>query len=168
MLSIQVVSSAEDPSGAFSGVTCYVDVGKALGGESAIYVAAGCVMERKDHYAVYVPLDKPSADPSDERPRWCYIDGNVCVVLGSFRAAMRHAKTFKAGGVLGQKITISVGDDVSDPKQGVSVANKFVGDGGQIISIEHFGESADDKTLFREFGFTAGAVVAAARRAIGN
>ena len=46
--------------------------------------------------------------------------------------------------------------------------HKFVGDGGQIISIEHFGESADDKTLFREFGFTAGAVVAAARRAIGN
>ena len=32
-----------------------------------------------------------------------------------------------AGGVLGQKITITVGDDVSDPKQGVSVANKFVG-----------------------------------------
>ena len=46
--------------------------------------------------------------------------------------------------------------------------HKFVGDGGQIISIEHFGESADDKTLFREFGFTAEAVVAAARRAIGH
>src|SRR5271166_6982842 len=33
-----------------------------------------------------------------------------------------------AGGVLGQKISIEVGDDAADPKQGVSVANKFVGD----------------------------------------
>ena len=35
----------------------------------------------------------------------------------------------KAGGVLGQKIEVEQGDDVSDPKQGVSIANKFVGDG---------------------------------------
>ena len=34
--------------------------------------------------------------------------------------------------------------------------------------IEHYGESADDKTLFREFGFTAEAVVAAAERTIAN
>ncbi|WP_448952820.1 branched-chain amino acid ABC transporter substrate-binding protein [Labrys neptuniae] len=34
-----------------------------------------------------------------------------------------------AGGVLGQKLESEVGDDQSDPKQGVSVANKFVGDG---------------------------------------
>jgi transketolase len=45
---------------------------------------------------------------------------------------------------------------------------KYVGDTGEIVSIEHFGESADDKTLFREFGFTAEAVVAAAERAIDN
>ncbi len=45
---------------------------------------------------------------------------------------------------------------------------KFVGDTGEIISIEHYGESADDKTLFREFGFTAEAVAAAAERAIDN
>ena len=32
------------------------------------------------------------------------------------------------GGILGQKIELAKGDDVSDPKQGVSVANKFVGD----------------------------------------
>ena len=42
-----------------------------------------------------------------------------------------------AGGVLGQKITVSVGDDVSDPKQGVSVANKFVGDGVKWV-LGHF------------------------------
>jgi branched-chain amino acid transport system substrate-binding protein len=42
-----------------------------------------------------------------------------------------------AGGIMGQKITISIGDDVSDPKQGVSVANKFVGDGIKMV-IGHF------------------------------
>ncbi|MBB2990501.1 transketolase [Mycolicibacterium iranicum] len=45
---------------------------------------------------------------------------------------------------------------------------KLVGDTGEIISIEHYGESADDKTLFREFGFTPEAVVAAAERTIAN
>src|SRR6267154_5684027 len=38
-----------------------------------------------------------------------------------------------AGGILGQKITLSYGDDVSDPKQGVSVANKFVDDGVKFV-----------------------------------
>jgi len=38
-----------------------------------------------------------------------------------------------AGGILGQKITLSTGDDVSDPKQGVSVANKFVADGIKFV-----------------------------------
>src|ERR1700735_4342268 len=43
----------------------------------------------------------------------------------------------KAGGVLGQKIQVEIGDDVSDPKQGVSVANKFVGDGVRFV-VGHF------------------------------
>ena len=43
----------------------------------------------------------------------------------------------KAGGILGQKIELEQGDDVSDPKQGVSVANKFVGDGVKFV-IGHF------------------------------
>src|SRR5580698_2009727 len=43
----------------------------------------------------------------------------------------------KAGGILGQKIEVEVGDDVSDPKQGVSVANKFVGDGVKFV-VGHF------------------------------
>jgi branched-chain amino acid transport system substrate-binding protein len=42
-----------------------------------------------------------------------------------------------AGGVLGQKITSEYGDDVSDPKQGVSVANKFAGDGVKFV-IGHY------------------------------
>ena len=43
----------------------------------------------------------------------------------------------KAGGILGQKVDLEQGDDVSDPKQGVSVANKFVGDGVKLV-IGHF------------------------------
>jgi transketolase len=46
--------------------------------------------------------------------------------------------------------------------------HKLVGDTGEIISLEHYGESADAKTLFREFGFTAEAVVDAAERTIDN
>lgn len=45
---------------------------------------------------------------------------------------------------------------------------KLVGDTGEIVSIEHYGASADDKTLFREFGFTAEAVAAAAERSLDN
>ena len=45
-----------------------------------------------------------------------------------------------AGGVLGKKITTTVGDDVSDPKQGISVANKFVGDGVTWV-VGHFNSS---------------------------
>ncbi|MDP7702471.1 transketolase [Mycobacterium sp. TY815] len=46
--------------------------------------------------------------------------------------------------------------------------HKLVGDTGKIVSIEHFGESADYKTLFREYGFTAEAVAAAAEEAMDN
>jgi len=46
--------------------------------------------------------------------------------------------------------------------------NKYVGPFGKSVSIEHFGASADAKTLYREFGMTAEAVVAAARDSIAN
>ena len=42
-----------------------------------------------------------------------------------------------AGGIKGEKITTELGDDASDPKQGVSVANKFVADGVQYV-IGHY------------------------------
>ncbi len=41
------------------------------------------------------------------------------------------------GGILGQKIELSFGDDRSDPKEGVSVANKFVGDKVRLV-LGHF------------------------------
>jgi transketolase len=42
----------------------------------------------------------------------------------------------------------------------------FVGDAGRIVGIDHYGGSADAATLFREFGFTPAAVVAAAQESI--
>ncbi len=58
-----------------------------------------------------------------------------------------------AGGVLGQKIALSFGDDVSDPKQGVSVANKFVGDGVKFVD-GHFnsGVSIPASEVYAENG----------------
>ena len=46
--------------------------------------------------------------------------------------------------------------------------HRFAGDAGEIVSLEHFGASADYQTLYREFGITADAVVAAAKRAHGK
>ncbi|MGX7728413.1 transketolase [Rhodococcus sp. 2H158] len=43
---------------------------------------------------------------------------------------------------------------------------RLLGDAGEAVSLEHFGASADHKTLFREFGITAEAVVDAARRSL--
>ncbi len=42
-----------------------------------------------------------------------------------------------AGGILGQQMAVQYGDDVSDPKQGVSVANNFAGDGVKFV-IGHY------------------------------
>ncbi|MFF1446702.1 transketolase [Streptomyces sp. NPDC058274] len=44
--------------------------------------------------------------------------------------------------------------------------HRFVGDAGRIVSLEHFGASADGKVLFQEFGFTAENVADAARESI--
>ncbi|MFE1023968.1 transketolase [Streptomyces sp. NPDC058818] len=44
--------------------------------------------------------------------------------------------------------------------------HRFTGDAGRIVSLEHFGASADAKTLFTEFGFTAEHVAAAARESL--
>jgi transketolase len=43
---------------------------------------------------------------------------------------------------------------------------RLLGDAGEAVSIEHFGASADGATLFRQFGVTAEAVAAAARRSL--
>ena len=61
-----------------------------------------------------------------------------------------------AGGVLGRSIALEFGDDVSDPKQGVSVANKFVGDGVKFVD-GHFnsGVSIPASEVYAENGILA-------------
>lgn len=58
-----------------------------------------------------------------------------------------------AGGINGQKIELSFGDDRADPKEGVSVANKFVGDKVTIV-IGHFnsGVSIPASEVYAENG----------------
>ncbi|HEU4755384.1 MAG TPA: transketolase [Agromyces sp.] len=46
--------------------------------------------------------------------------------------------------------------------------HRYLGTRGRAVSIEHFGASADYKTLFREFGITAEAVVAAAKESLAS
>jgi transketolase len=43
---------------------------------------------------------------------------------------------------------------------------RYVGDAGRVIGLDHFGASADPAILYREFGITVDAVVAAARDSI--
>jgi branched-chain amino acid transport system substrate-binding protein len=58
-----------------------------------------------------------------------------------------------AGGILGQKITVTYGDDVSDPKQGVSVANKFAGDGVKfVIGNYNSGVTIPSSEVYQENG----------------
>ena len=58
-----------------------------------------------------------------------------------------------AGGVMGQKLVLSVGDEASDPKQGVSVANKFASDGVKFV-VGHFnsGVSIPSSEVYQESG----------------
>ncbi|MBI3702374.1 MAG: branched-chain amino acid ABC transporter substrate-binding protein, partial [Rhizobiales bacterium] len=59
----------------------------------------------------------------------------------------------KTGGILGQKIQVSYGDDVSDPKQGVSVANKFAAEGVKFV-IGHYnsGVTIPSSEVYQENG----------------
>ena len=43
----------------------------------------------------------------------------------------------ESGGILGKKLSSMIGDDVSDPKQGVSVANNFAASGVKFV-VGHF------------------------------
>ena len=43
---------------------------------------------------------------------------------------------------------------------------EIVGDNGRIVSLEHYGASADYERIYREFGITAEAVAAAAEDSI--
>ena len=43
---------------------------------------------------------------------------------------------------------------------------RYVGDAGECVSLEHFGASADGNTLYREFGITSQAVIDAAHSSL--
>ncbi|MDX2290195.1 MAG: branched-chain amino acid ABC transporter substrate-binding protein [Hyphomicrobiaceae bacterium] len=58
-----------------------------------------------------------------------------------------------SGGIAGKKIELSFEDDVSDPKQGVSIANKMAGEGVKFV-IGHFnsGVSLPSSDVYLENG----------------
>ena len=68
-------------------------------------------------------------------------------------AEMAVADINAAGGVNGEQISLSIGDDVSDPKQGISVANQFVADGVKFV-VGHFnsGVSIPASEVYAENG----------------
>jgi branched-chain amino acid transport system substrate-binding protein len=90
------------------------------------------------------------------------VAGPITGPNASFGAQLRHGveqaveDINAAGGILGQRIQLSVGDDVSDPRQGVSVANKFVGDGVKFV-VGHFnsGVSIPSSEVYAENGIVA-------------
>ena len=57
------------------------------------------------------------------------------------------------GGILGQRITTALGDDRADPKEGVSVANKFAGQGVKFV-VGHFnsGVTIPASDVYQEHG----------------
>jgi len=58
-----------------------------------------------------------------------------------------------AGGILGKKLSSTLGDDVGDPKQGVSVANNFVAAGVKFV-VGHFnsGVTMPTSEVYQENG----------------
>jgi branched-chain amino acid transport system substrate-binding protein len=101
------------------------------------------------------------AGPADAQIR-VGVGGPITGPNASFGAQLRNGAEQAvedinaAGGVLGQRLTLSVGDDVSDPRQGVSVANKFVGDGVKWV-VGHFnsGVSIPASEVYAENGVIA-------------
>lgn len=71
------------------------------------------------------------------------VAGPITGPNASFGAQLRNgveqavADINARGGILGQQIVLSIGDDVSDPRQGVNVANKFAGDNVRFV-VGHF------------------------------
>jgi len=68
-------------------------------------------------------------------------------------AEMAVADINAAGGVMGQKLKLAIGDDACDPKQAVAVANKFVSD-GVVFVAGHFcsGSSIPASNVYEEEG----------------
>ncbi len=61
-----------------------------------------------------------------------------------------------AGGINGEQIRAVIGDDVSDPRQGVSVANKFIADGvGVVVAHYNSGVAIPSTAVYADNGVLA-------------
>jgi branched-chain amino acid transport system substrate-binding protein len=81
--------------------------------------------------------------------------GENAEIRAQFRAgaAQAIADINKAGGVLGQKLVLSVGDDACDPRQAVSVANQFATEGVKFVAGHYCsGSSIPASKVYTEEG----------------
>ena len=119
-------------------------------------------------------------------------DGNPAVILvatgSELQLAVQAREALKGEGIPARVVSMpcrewfamqpqSYRDEVLPPaiRARVSVEaavgqgwREVVGDAGRIVSLEHFGASADYQTIYREFGITAEAVADAARASIAD
>jgi branched-chain amino acid transport system substrate-binding protein len=85
---------------------------------------------------------KPGGDGGDDSIKIAVV-GPMTGAQATFGAQMKEgvvqavADFNAAGGVLGKKIALEIGDDACDPKQAVNVANKMVGLGVKLV-VGHF------------------------------
>ncbi|QIJ65732.1 transketolase [Streptomyces sp. JB150] len=137
----------------------------------------------------------PTYEPHEEAARGGYVlreaDGGeprvILIATGSeVRLAVEARERLQASGVPARVVSMpcvewfeeqdrAYRDSVLPPSVRARVAveagvgltwYRFTGDAGRIVSLEHFGASADAETLFAGYGFTADHVVAAARESL--
>ncbi len=111
-----------------------VTLGLAFG--AALALASPALAQVK--FAVACPITGPSAATGEQMKR-------------GFDQAVADINA--AGGLLGQKIATAYGDDASDPKQGVSVANKLAADGVKFV-VGHYnsGVTMPSSEVYQENG----------------
>lgn len=98
------------------------------------------------------------ADPASAQIKFG-VAGPITGSAAAFGAQLKNgveqaiADINAAGGMLGQKLSVSIGDDRGDPKEGVSVANKFTADGISFV-IGHFnsGVTMPSSEVYQENG----------------
>ena len=76
----------------------------------------------------------------DDNPTPVAVVGPITGQYASFGAQMKNggemavADINEAGGVLGKKLDLSIGDDACDPKQAVAVANQMTAGGAKLVA----------------------------------
>ena len=82
-----------------------------------------------------MPRRLGDARPREDRHRRALLTGPYAAFGTQIRngAIQAIADLNAAGGIKGQTLVAVIGDDASDPKQGVSVANKFAGEGVKMV-----------------------------------